>query len=224
MASKSSKDINKIISILKKEIKKYQTPSVTIISQNNGDGYSPFHVLISCIISLRTKDEVTFSASRRLFEKASTPEAMSRLNVKTMEKLIYPAGFYKNKASQIKEIARIISKDFGGKTPDTIDELLKFKGVGRKTANLTVTLGHGKPGICVDIHVHRIFNRIGYVETKTPDDTEMVLREILPKKHWIPINDILVTYGQNVCKPVSPFCSECKIVEFCDRVGVEKHR
>lgn len=214
-------DINKVISLLKKEVKKYPTPSVTVI----GDDYkTAFHVLISCIISLRTKDAVTMEASRRLFKKASTPESISRLSAKTIEKLIYPAGFYKNKAVQIKDIAKSIATTYKGKTPDTIDELLKFKGVGRKTANLTVTLGYNKPGICVDIHVHRIFNRIGYVETKKPDDTEVVLREILPKKHWIPINDILVTYGQNVCKPVSPFCSECKISDYCKKVDVEKSR
>lgn len=214
-------DINKVVSILKKEVCKYQTPSVTVIGKEYNDA---FHVLISCIISLRTKDDVTMSASQRLFSKASTPLAISKLTAKTIEKLIYPAGFYKNKAVQIKEISKTIFKDFKGRTPDTIDELLEFKGVGRKTANLTVTLGYGKPGICVDIHVHRILNRLGYIETKKPDDTEMVLREILPKKHWIPINDILVTYGQNVCKPVSPFCSECRIAEYCKRVGVEKSR
>ncbi len=217
----SSLDINKVVSILKKEVKQYQTPSVTVIGDTYNDA---FHVLISCIISLRTKDDVTMGASQRLFTRASSPEALSKLNAKTIEKLIYPAGFYKNKAAQIKKISKTIHKDFGDVTPDTIDELLKFKGVGRKTANLTVTLGYGKPGICVDIHVHRILNRIGYIETKKPDDTEMVLREILPKKHWIPINDILVTYGQNVCKPVSPFCSECKIYDYCERVGVEKSR
>lgn len=214
-------DINKVVSILKKEVKKYDTPSVTVIGDKYNDA---FHVLISCIISLRTKDDVTMSASLRLFSKADSPEKISKLPAGTIEKLIYPAGFYKNKASQIKEISKIIHNDFGDATPDTIDELLKFKGVGRKTANLTVTLGYGKPGICVDIHVHRILNRIGYIETKKPDDTEMVLREILPKKHWIPINDILVTYGQNVCKPVSPFCSECRIYDYCSRVGVEKNR
>lgn len=214
-------DIDKIFKILKAEYKKFPVPSVTVISDDYKD---PFHVLVSCIISLRTKDEVTYPASVRLFEKAPTPEKISRLKVETIEKLIYPAGFYKNKAAQIKEISRIIYKELDNKTPDTIVELLKFKGVGRKTANLVMTLGHGKPGICVDIHVHRICNRWGYLKTTKPDETEMVLREILPKKYWIPINDLLVAYGQNVCKPVSPYCSECKLSKLCEKVGVTSSR
>lgn len=217
----SNFDIDSAFKILKSEYKKFPVPSVTVISDDYKD---PFHVLVSCIISLRTKDEVTYPASMRLFTKAPTAEKISRLKVTTIEKLIYPAGFYKNKASQIKEISRQIYKEFDKKTPDTIVELLKFKGVGRKTANLVMTLGHKKPGICVDIHVHRICNRWGYLETTKPDDTEFKLREILPKKYWIPINDLLVAYGQNVCKPVSPFCSECKLSELCQKVGVEKSR
>lgn len=213
--------IDKVITQIKKEVKKYETPSVTVISNEYKDA---FHVLISCIISLRTKDEVTSKASYALFNRADSPEKISRLKVETIEKLIYPCGFYRNKALQIKEISKTIANDFNGKTPDTIEELLEFKGVGRKTANLVVTLGFNKPGICVDIHVHRICNRWGYVTTKKPDDTEMVLRDILPKKHWIPINDLLVTYGQNICKPVSPFCSICKVSEYCEKIGVEKSR
>ncbi len=214
-------NLTKTFAILRSEFKRFKTPAVTVVSESTRD---PFRVLVSCIISLRTKDDVTAEAGKRLFAKAKTPEEVARLNPKIIEKLIYPAGFYRVKATQIRDISKQITEDYKGVTPNTIDELMLFKGVGRKTANLVVTLGYGLPGICVDIHVHRITNRWGYVLTKTPEKTETALREKLPKKYWISINDLLVSYGQNLCKPISPFCSICKLNEFCDRVGVTKSR
>lgn len=214
-------EIHTIIATLHGEYTQWQTPAVTIVAQCNG---SPFKVLISCIISLRTKDEVTAQASARIFARAETPAAMAELPVETIAQLIYPAGFYHTKADQIALISRRLVEEFHGTVPDEIDELLRFKGVGRKTANLVMTLGFGKPGICVDTHVHRICNRIGYVETRTPDETEKVLRKQLPAEYWIEINDLLVAFGQNHCHPVSPRCSSCKIFEMCNRVGVTKYR
>jgi endonuclease-3 len=205
------------ILLLRHEYRSWKTPAVTIVAQCDK---SPFKVLVSCIISLRTKDEVTALASQRLFQRAGTPAEMQGMAVEDIANLIYPSGFYRNKAAQIAEISRRLVNDFGGVVPDEIDELLKFKGVGRKTANLVVTLGFGKPGICVDTHVHRICNRWGYVKTKTPDETELVLRKILPAEYWIEINDLLVAFGQNHCHPVSPRCSNCCLAELCDRVAV----
>jgi len=199
----------------------WDTPAVTIISQRDGD---PFKVLISCILSLRTKDTTTGPAALRLFSVADTPEKMLQLDVKYIEQAIYPVGFYRIKAVQIKTICQQLSEKYDGYVPESIEELLKFKGVGRKTANLVVTLGFGKPGICVDTHVHRICNHWGYVTTKTPDETEARLREILPEQYWLRINDLLVTFGQNLCKPVSPFCSKCPIYDSCQRNNVIKKR
>jgi len=214
-------DIHAVIAILREEYKRWQTPAVTIVAQCDG---SPFKVLISCIISLRTKDEVTAQASARIFARAETPEAMMGLSVEEISHLIYPAGFYRTKAAQIAMISRRLVEEYHGVVPDDIDKLLLFKGVGRKTANLVMTLGFGKPGICVDTHVHRICNRLGYVSTKTPDETEKVLRSKLPPEYWIEINDLLVAFGQNHCYPVSPRCSTCKISGVCDRVGVKAFR
>jgi endonuclease-3 len=194
---------------------------VTIVSNREGD---PFKVLISCILSLRTQDRTTGPASERLFAEAANPQQLAEMDVERIEKLIYPVGFYHTKALQIKELSRELIRRFAGRVPDSIDELLTFKGVGRKTANLVVTLGYNKPGICVDTHVHRICNRWGYVRTKSPDETEFTLRKQLPVEYWLIINDLLVTFGQNLCKPVSPFCSRCQIAHLCSRVGVEKSR
>ena len=212
--------IDDIVTILKRENKKYIVPIVTIVSMTK----SPFMVLISCLLSLRTKDKVTAEASNRLFKLANNPEKMLGLSIKSIEKAIYPVGFYKTKAKRIKEICRVLLDDYEGVVPNEIDELLKLNGVGRKTANLTVTLGYGKLGICVDTHVHRISNRLGLVKTKTPEQTEFALRKKLPQKHWLIYNDLLVTYGQNLCVPVSPWCSKCKIFKYCKRVGVKKSR
>ncbi|MFA7060440.1 MAG: endonuclease III [Pedobacter sp.] len=210
-------DIHTFVAILREEYQKWQTPAVTLVAKG---GRNPFKVLVSCIISLRTKDDVTALASTRLFDRAETAVAMQALTAEEIALLIYPAGFYRNKAQQIREISRVLVADYGGNVPDEIDELLLFKGVGRKTANLVLTLGFGKLGICVDTHVHRICNRWGYVTTKTPEQTEMCLRTILPKDYWIEINDLLVAFGQNLCSPVSPRCSVCRLSKRCLRIGV----
>lgn len=207
-----------VFKTLRAEYKRFKTPYVTeVAAQERKD---PFKVLVSCIISLRTKDETTRQASERLFKLAVKPGTMARLSTKTIEQAIYPAGFYRRKAETIKNIADRIENASDGNVPDTIDELLKLKGVGRKTANLVVTMGFNKPGICVDTHVHRITNRWGLVETSTPDETEAVLREILPMRYWLEINDLLVAYGQNLCKPTSPMCGRCRIAVYCHKVGI----
>ncbi|RKX95144.1 MAG: endonuclease III [Spirochaetes bacterium] len=213
-------DIHRVVSILREEVKTLKEPIVTKIAKKR----DPFRVLISTVISLRTKDKTTEEASERLFEAAHTPEDMLTLPIRTIENLIYPAGFYKVKAMNIHNISKMIVEKYDGNVPDTIGELLKLPGVGRKTANLVVTLGYNKQGICVDTHVHRISNRLGYVNTKTPEQTEMALREKLPKEYWIEINDLLVTYGQNICTPVSPYCSRCRLRDICERRGVTRSR
>ena len=205
---------------LKKAVRKFPTPSVTLIAKKN----DPFAVLVSCIISLRTRDEVTEMASARLFTLAKLPAELLELSNAKIEKAIYPAAFYRNKTKSLKELCQVLVKEYYGKVPDKLEELLKLKGVGRKTANLTLILGHNKPGICVDIHVHRISNRWGYVKTKSPDETEMVLREILPKRFWKGYNDLLVSFGQNLCKPISPFCGSCPIEDQCPKIGVNRFR
>lgn len=214
-------EIHTLIETLREEYKGWQTPAVTIVAQCNG---SPFKVLISCIISLRTKDEVTARASARIFERAQTPETMAELSADEISHLIYPAGFYRTKAEQIVQLSRRLVNEYGGAVPDDLDELLTFKGVGRKTANLVMTLGFGRAGICVDTHVHRICNRLGYVSTKNPEETERVLRSQLPPQYWIEINDLLVAFGQNHCYPVSPRCSNCTLSGICDRIGVKVSR
>ena len=185
---------------------------------------SPFRVLISTILSLRTQDATTAAASARLFALAETPQAMLRLKEERIAQAIYPVGFYKTKAASILDNCRELIERWGGAVPATMEELLELKGVGRKTANLVLTLGHNLPGICVDTHVHRITNRWGYVRTNTPDETETVLRKRLPAPYWIPINDWLVSYGQHTCKPISPLCSQCALVPICPRIGVTHSR
>jgi endonuclease III len=184
----------------------------------------PFRVLIACILSLRTQDTTTGPAAARLFALADTPPAMRRLTPRQIERAIYPVGFYRTKARAIRAICRDIIERFDGRVPDEIDDLLTFTGVGRKTANLVVTMGYGKPGICVDTHVHRISNRLGYVRTRTPDETEQALRRRLPRRYWIGYNDLLVSFGQNVCTPISPRCSRCPVRALCRRVGVTSAR
>ena len=176
---------------------------------------NPYLVLVFCILSLRTKDETTYGAALRLFELAKTPQEMMQKTQEQIAQAIYPVGFYRNKARQIKELSQEIVEKFNGLVPKSIEELCRFNGVGRKTANLTMAKGFGEPAICVDVHVHRICNRWGYVSTKTPDETELVLRKQLPRDLWLDINTILVTFGQNICKPITPKCNECKIREFC---------
>lgn len=179
---------------------------------------NPYLVLISCILSLRTNDKTTYPATIRMFELAKTPKEMSKISIDELEKAIYPVGFYKNKAKQIIELSKELVEKYNSQVPKDIEELCKFKGVGRKTANLVVAKGFKEPAICVDVHVHRIFNRLGYIKTKNPNETEMILRKKLPKKFWIDINTLLVTHGQNVCKPLRPLCEKCPIKKYCKQI------
>lgn len=217
----TNKNINEVVKILRKEIKKFSEPSVTLVGKRWQD---PFRVLISCLLSLRTKDATTLGASGRLFALGHTPRGMLKLTRKQIEAAIYPVGFYKTKTTRIQGICRDLVDKFDSRVPDDIDILLTFKGVGRKTANLVLTEGFGKLGVCVDTHVHRISNRFGYVQTKTPEQTEWALRNKLPKKFWIEYNTLLVTWGQNICKPISPLCSKCGIQRYCQRVNVKVSR
>ncbi len=207
--------------ILKKQVRTLHPPWLEDFVALDPD---PFKVLISCILSLRTKDKTTGEASERLFKLASTPEALSRFSLKTIEKAIYPVGFYRIKAGTIKSLSREIVRRHNSRVPDTLEELLALKGVGRKTANLVLTRAFDKHGICVDTHVHRITNRWGLVSTKNPEKTESTLREKLPKRYWKDLNGILVAFGQSICQPLSPFCSRCQICSFCHQRGVGRHR
>jgi endonuclease-3 len=215
------KDFLKAWPVLKRQVKSLNVPWLENFASFDRD---PFKILISCILSLRTQDKTTGKASERLFDLASTPESLARLSVKTIEKAIYPVGFYRVKAERIQKISREIVEKYLSKVPDTIEELLKLEGVGRKTANLVITLGYNKDGICVDTHVHRIVNRWWLVRTKNPIETEFSLKKVLPKKYWIELNGMLVAFGQGICKPISPLCSQCKINIFCDKIGVDKSR
>jgi len=214
-------DFSKTVAKIRRAIRPFQTTTVTQIAEESRD---PFRVLISCLISLRTKDEVTDAASKRLFAQADAPARMLKLSEKKIAALIFPAGFYRTKAKQIRELSRALIDRHQGRVPERLEELLQLNGVGRKTANLVITVAYNKPGICVDTHVHRLSNRLGWVKTKTPEQTETALREILPKRYWIPLNDWLVTFGQNMCQPVSPWCSRCPLDEDCPKIGVKYRR
>ena len=203
-------NIDKVVQILK-DAKQTRSDFVDLMDTFN----DPYLVLISCILSLRTNDRTTYPATLRMLELAKTPHEMKGIGVKELAEAIYPVGFYENKAKQIIELSRQIDEELGGVVPDEIEDLIKFKGVGRKTANLVLSRGFNKPAICVDVHVHRIFNRLGYVNTKTPEETEFALRKKLPVKYWIDINTLMVTHGQNVCKPIKPNCSVCPIAGHC---------
>lgn len=203
------KSINKVV------------PAVSYIAITHND---PYCVLISTILSLRTKDDVTLKASMRLFEKANNAKEMLSLSQEDIENLIFPVGFYHTKAQRIIEISTILVKDFGGKVPSDRESLLKLPGVGVKTANLTLNLGFGIDAICVDCHVHQISNRMGWIDTKTPEESEQVLQKVMPKKYWIPLNELLVSYGQEVCTSVSPRCSMCSYSTKCPKIGVNKTR
>jgi endonuclease-3 len=214
--------LNNILRTLRKEIRKWKVPAVGAIAEGAAD--RPFETLISTILSLRTKDKVTEAASHRLLARAPNPEILSSLSIPEIESLIYPVGFYHTKAKHLVDVCRILLKDYAGKVPRSMDDLLKLPGVGRKTANLVMTIGFDDYGICVDTHVHRISNIWGYVKTKTPDETEFALRAKLPKRHWKTYNDILVTFGQNLCVPASPWCSKCPIIKMCPRIGLKRSR
>ena len=206
-------DIDKIVKLLK-DAKQPQSEFVKLMDSFK----NPYLVLIACILSLRTNDKTTYPATLRMLELAKTPKEMKNVSQEELAKAIYPVGFYENKARQIIELSKTIDEELNGQVPDEIEDLIKFKGVGRKTANLVLSLGFNKPAICVDVHVHRIFNRLGYIKTKTPEETEFALREKLPQKYWIDINTLLVTHGQNVCKPIKPKCSECPIARYCAKI------
>ena len=213
--------IARVVKLLEVALRDLPDPSVTLVGKKFK---SPFLVLISCLLSLRTRDETTLSACERLFARADTMEAMLEIPVAELQKLIYPVGFYKTKALRIHEICDDLIHRFNGGVPDSLEALLTLKGVGRKTANLVLTEGFAKPGICVDTHVHRISNRLGFIKTRTPEETEFALRKKLPHKYWIEYNALLVTWGQNVCKPISPTCSTCPVKNICQRVKVSTSR
>lgn len=214
-------DIHAVIEAIARHLAPEELPIVSELAEQQG---SPFQILISTLLSLRTKDEVTAVATRRLFALALTPEEMLGISPDQIADVIYPVGFYRNKARTILHVCRELVERYNSRVPDTIEELLTLKGVGRKTANLVVTLGYGGEGICVDTHVHRISNRLGYVLTKTPDDTEYALRTRLPREYWAQYNTLMVAFGRMVCRPISPLCSECPASRLCERVGVTQHR
>jgi len=214
-------EIGVVMAILRREAPHWGAPAVTLIADQTGD---PFRVLISTMLSLRTQDATTAAAARRLFARSTTPRAMARLRPATVAKLIYPVGFYRTKARAIIAVCRTLLERFDGAVPRDLDALLTLQGVGRKTANLVLTLGFRAPGICVDTHVHRITNRWGYVRTRLPNQTEQALRRKLPPAHWIEINDLLVAFGQRICRPISPHCTRCPIAGYCPRRGVKTWR
>jgi endonuclease-3 len=214
-------EIHEAIAILREAVKAWEPALVDGMGKRDRN---PYRVLIATILSLRTKDTVTAEVAPKLFALADNPYDMVSHSDKEIAGIIYPVGFYRNKARDILAISQKLIDEYDGQVPDDLDELLKLRGVGRKTANLVITAGFNKPGICVDIHVHRISNRWGYVQTKTPEQTEFALREKLPTQYWIEYNGLLVTFGQNLCTPTSPWCSRCPVEQFCDRVGVERSR
>ena len=212
---------DQMITILRKQFSD-DLPAVTKLSQQ--ENRDPFLVLVGTLLSLRTKDEVTEKAVQRLSAKARTPQELLGIPENDLQKLIYPVGFYRNKSRTLRDVSRTLIEKYGGAVPDSIDELLSFKGVGRKTANLVINEAFGKPGICVDTHVHRISNRFGVISTKNPHETERALEKILPKKYWVVYNTLLVTFGQRICKPVSPLCSTCPLSHMCRKTGVHRYR
>jgi len=219
----TNKTLYKVWPLLKAQVEGLEVPWLENMV-NTSAPRDPFKVLISCILSLRTQDRTTGQAAERLFALAPDVQTMAALPVKSIQKAIYPVGFYKVKAERISELCSVLIEKYSSRVPSDIDELLTLKGVGRKTANLVVTLGYGKPGICVDTHVHRITNRWGYVQTKTPEQTEFALRKYLPKEYWLEINGLLVAFGQGICKPLSPICTQCAVSRFCAKTGVTRHR
>lgn len=217
----NDRDIGKVICLLEKDFNTWDLPIVSSMAEEHR---GPFPILISTILSLRTKDEVTAKATERLLALAETPEDMVKLSEEEIIKAIYPVGFYRNKAKTVLHISRELIERFASRVPDTIEQLLTLKGVGRKTANLVVALGYNKEGLCVDTHVHRISNRLGYVKTKNPEETEYALRKKLPLEYWLRYNTLMVAFGRHVCLPVSPFCSRCPVIQYCDRVNVARSR
>jgi len=220
-AARVGVDIDRILARLRRTRHRWTPTAVGAVAQRTRD---PFRILVTCLLSLRTQDTTTGPAAARLFALARTPAAMLRLPLRRIERAIYPVGFYRTKARLLRRLCRALLDRFGGRVPDDLDTLLTLPGVGRKTANLVVTMAFGKPGICVDTHVHRISNRLGYVRTRTPEQTERALRATLPRRHWIGYNDLLVSFGQHVCTPRAPWCSRCPVRDLCRRVGVTTSR
>ncbi len=208
------KDIDKVISILEEEYKRNNAPVVTLIAERTKE---PFKVLVSALISTRTRDETTIEVVKRLFKRIKTPADLVDIPLKDLEELLYPVGFYRNKARYLKELGKELEEKYGGKVPDNIEDLLKLKGVGRKVATLVLSDGYSKDYICVDTHVHRIVNRWCLVKTKTPEETEKALMEVLPQKYWRKINRLLVSFGQRICTPLRPRCEECPIESYCGK-------
>jgi len=213
--------IDKIYKILSKQASTWNTPVAELMQIQTKNS---FKVLLTTILSARTNDKITGSVAKRLFEHVDDIEDLEKIKRSELEKLIYPVGFYKTKAKHLKELPSFLKSEFSDKIPETVEELIKLPGVGRKTANLVVVVSFNKHAICVDTHVHRIMNRLGYVRTKTPLQTEFALREKLPRKYWKKINSLLVALGQNICQPIIPRCSQCPIYKYCNRVGVVKIR
>lgn len=215
------KNIVPVLKALMKTSKGLPLPSVSQIQEDLKD---PFKVLVSCILSLRTKDDITYPVSIKLFKEAGTPRKIAAMPLTKLKSIIKPVNYYKTKARRIRKISQQIIKKYSGKVPDDFDELMKFKGVGRKTANIVITYGFGKDGLPVDTHVHRISNRLGWIKTKTPEETEFALKKAVPRKYWYWVNELLVAHGQNTCSPISPFCSRCPVERYCPKVGVSKSR
>lgn len=214
--------IHEVIKILRETVKEWEPALVDDMAQNERS--TPYEILIATILSLRTKDTLTAQIAPKLFTVADNPYDMVRHSAETIAELIYPVGFYRNKSKSILAISQALIDKYDGRVPENLDELLELPGVGRKTANLVLTAGFNKPAICVDIHVHRISNRWGYVQTKTPEKTEFALREKLPPEYWIEYNALLVPFGQNLCSPTSPWCSRCPVSQYCERLGVDRSR
>lgn len=217
----TGRHIHAAVSRIRQDVRQWKPPVLGVVANQTRD---PFRVLVACLLSLRTKDATTAAAAARLFALATTPRALGALPARTIERAIYPVCFYRSKARAIRALCAKLQIDFNGAVPDRIEDLVSLPGVGRKTANLVVTLAFGQPGICVDTHVHRITNRWGYVATRTPNETEQALRKTLPQQYWIEFNDLLVPYGQHRCTPTSPFCSGCRLIQWCRRVGVTRSR
>jgi len=217
----TNRHIHGVITELRRVVRRWPPPAVGVVAHETRD---PFRVLVSCVLSLRTKDATTTTASARLFALATTQDALGRLSSDTIEQAIYPVAFYRTKARSLRALCAELLTRFHGMVPNEIDALLSLPGVGRKTANLVVTLGFGAPGICVDTHVHRITNRWGYVATRSPDETEQALRRKLPRPYWIELNDLLVPYGQFLCTPTAPFCGRCSISPWCRQAAVTRRR
>ena len=218
----SIKNIDQIMQILNKNVKQFENPVATDIGEKTR---SPYMVLISCLLSLRTMDRITGPISKRLFEVANTPQKIAKMSLKKLQKIIRPVNYHITKSKRIKEISRILLKNYKGEVPESFDELMKLKGVGRKTAAITMVYGHNKPDfIPVDVHVHVIANRLDWIKTKNADKTMEELMKIVPKKYWYDLNDLFVRLGQNICTTTSPFCSKCPITQYCPKIGVKRSR